>query len=48
MKLVRYGAAGSEKPGLMDADGVLRGVKIGPFSSIEEIIHAIGDASASE
>lgn len=24
MKLVRYGAAGSEKPGLMDADGVLR------------------------
>lgn len=33
---------------ILDAEGVLRGVKIGPFSSIEEIIHAIEDASASE
>ncbi|HSU42928.1 MAG TPA: 2-hydroxyhepta-2,4-diene-1,7-dioate isomerase, partial [Casimicrobiaceae bacterium] len=24
MKLVRYGPAGREKPGLIDADGVLR------------------------
>ncbi|MBR2691063.1 MAG: 2-hydroxyhepta-2,4-diene-1,7-dioate isomerase, partial [Aquamicrobium sp.] len=24
MKLVRYGAAGAEKPGLVDADGTIR------------------------
>src|SRR5262245_21659463 len=38
MKLVRYGVAGKEKPGLIDADGVLRDLsKVVPDISPEQL-----------